>query len=41
MIVGDENWPFPVPIVKVGTSWFFDSKAGRQEILLRRIDATS
>ena len=37
MVVGDENWPFPVPIVKAGTSWFFDAKAGRQEILLRRI----
>ena len=37
MVVGDEEWPFPVPIVKAGTSWFFDAKAGRQEILLRRI----
>jgi hypothetical protein len=37
MVVGDEDWPFPVPIVKVGKSWFFDTKAGRQEILLRRI----
>lgn len=37
MIIGDEDWPFPVPIVKAGTSWFFDTKAGRQEILLRRI----
>jgi hypothetical protein len=35
--VGDDDWPFPVPIVKVGTKWFFDSKAGRQEILLRRV----
>jgi hypothetical protein len=37
MIVGDEDWPFPVPIVKAGTGWFFDTKAGRQEILVRRI----
>ena len=37
MLVGDENWPFPVPIVKAGTSWFFDPKAGEREILLRRI----
>jgi hypothetical protein len=37
MVVGDENWPFPVPIVKAGKSWFFDTKSGRQEILLRRI----
>ena len=37
MVIGDEDWPFPVPIVKVGTSWFFDTKSGRREILLRRI----
>lgn len=37
LIVGEEDWPFPVPIVKVGRSWFFDTKAGRQELLFRRI----
>jgi hypothetical protein len=37
MVVGDEDWPFPVPIVKAGKSWFFDAKVGRHEILLRRI----
>jgi hypothetical protein len=37
MVVGDEAWPFPVPIVKAGKSWFFDTKTGRREILLRRI----
>jgi len=37
MIVGEENWPFPVPIVKAGKGWFFDSRTGRREILLRRI----
>ena len=35
--IGEDNWPFAVPIVKVGPSWFFDSKAGRQELLYRRI----
>jgi hypothetical protein len=35
--IGEDDWPFPVPIVKVGTHWFFDSKAGRQELLYRRI----
>jgi len=35
--VGNEDWPFPVPIVKTGNSWSFDSKAGLNEILLRRI----
>lgn len=35
--VGPDNWPFPVPIVKRGGRWSFDAKAGRQEILYRRI----
>jgi hypothetical protein len=37
LIVGNEDWPLPIPIVKRGASWYFDSKAGRQEILFRRI----
>ena len=37
LIVGDENWPFPVPLVKVGNTWHFDPKTGRQELLYRRI----
>jgi Protein of unknown function (DUF2950) len=39
MLVGNEEWPFPVPIVKVGDKWHFDSAAGRQELLYRRIGA--
>jgi hypothetical protein len=39
LLVGDEDWPFPVPIVKKGDKWFFDAKAGRQELLYRRIGA--
>jgi len=37
LLVGDEDWPFPVPIVKLGAGWVFDAKAGRQELLYRRI----
>jgi Protein of unknown function (DUF2950) len=37
ILVGNEDWPFPVPIVKRSNRWFFDSNAGRQEILNRRI----
>ena len=37
IIVGDEDWPFPVPLVKKSGKWAFDSKAGRTEILYRRI----
>lgn len=39
LLVGNEEWPFPVPIVKSNQRWFFDSKAGRQELLYRRIGA--
>ena len=39
VIVGDEGWPFPVPLVKRNGKWKFDSKAGRTEILYRRIGA--
>jgi DUF2950 family protein len=37
LIVGNENWPFPVPIVKKAGKWSFDTKAGKQELLYRRI----
>jgi hypothetical protein len=37
LLVGNEDWPFPVPIVKVGDKWHFDAPAGRQELLYRRI----
>jgi Protein of unknown function (DUF2950) len=37
LIVGDEEWPLPIPLVKKNGKWYFDSKAGRQEILFRRI----
>jgi len=35
--VGNRDWPFPIPIVKESESWFFNTKAGKQEILNRRI----
>jgi Protein of unknown function (DUF2950) len=39
VLVGNEDWPFPVPLVKQGNEWSFDAKAGRQELLYRRIGA--
>ena len=39
LLVGNEDWPFPVPLVKLGDKWYFDAKAGRQELLYRRIGA--
>jgi Protein of unknown function (DUF2950) len=35
--VGDQDWPFPVPLVRTGGKWRFDSAAGRTEILAHRI----
>ena len=35
--VGNGDWPFPVPMVKKGESWVFDSMAGKEELLNRRI----
>ena len=37
LIIGDEQWPFPVPLVKTGNEWQFDSEAGKEEVLARRI----
>jgi hypothetical protein len=35
--LGNENWPFPIPLVKRNDQWFFDTEAGKEEILNRRI----
>jgi hypothetical protein len=35
--VGNEDWPLPIPIVKRDGKWYYDSKAGHQEVLFRRI----
>jgi hypothetical protein len=37
--VGNLDWPLPIPIVKREGKWYFDSKAGHDEILYRRIGA--
>ena len=34
---GADQWPFPVPIVRKGGVWFFDTAAGEDELLNRRI----
>ena len=39
LLVGNEDWPFPVPMIKNGNKWFFDANAGRQELLNRRVGA--
>lgn len=37
LLVGNSDWPFPVPIVRTANGWVFDAAAGREEILNRRI----
>jgi hypothetical protein len=37
LYIGNENWPFPIPISKKDDQWFFDTEAGREEILNRRV----
>lgn len=38
LVVGNDNWPFPVPLIRSKTGqWYFDSALGRTEILARRI----
>ena len=37
LTIGDDDWPFPVPLVKGPSGWSFDARAGRMEILYRRI----
>jgi hypothetical protein len=37
LVVGNEGWPFPVPVVKKQGSWRFDAAEGKQELLARRI----
>ncbi len=37
LIAGKGEWPLPIPIVKAGSAWRFDTVAGRREVLLRRI----
>ncbi len=37
--VGNDDWPLPIPLVKKEGKWSFDTKAGREEVLFRRIGA--
>jgi Protein of unknown function (DUF2950) len=39
LIVGDEDWPLPIPIVKTKGKWSFKASEGREEVLFRRIGA--
>lgn len=35
--IGKDDWPFPIPIVNSGSTWRFDTKAGKDELINRRV----
>lgn len=37
LIVGENDWPFPIPLIKQDQQWIFNTAAGKDEILNRRI----
>ena len=39
LAVGEDKWPFPIPLVSEGGKWFFDSPTGIDEIINRRVGA--
>ena len=37
LYIGAENWPTPIPLAHKGSAWYFDTPAGKEEILYRRV----
>jgi len=37
VVVGNEDWPFPIPLIKDARGWWFDTASGKDEVLARRI----
>jgi hypothetical protein len=37
LVIGKQDWPFPIPLVKKGDGWVFDADKGKEEVLNRRI----
>ena len=37
LVLGNQDWPFPIPLVRKDGTWRFDTAAGREEVLFRRI----
>jgi Protein of unknown function (DUF2950) len=37
LVIGNEAWPFPVPLMQAGQGWHFDAAAGKEEVISRRI----
>jgi hypothetical protein len=41
LLIGDEAWPVPIPIVRAGDQWRFATEEGKDEIVNRRIGGMS
>ena len=39
LLAGEDDWPFPAPLVKKSAGWVFDPLAGREELINRRVGA--
>jgi len=37
LYIGPHNWPWPIPLVNKSNAWYFDTEAGKEEIVYRRI----
>ena len=37
LLVGEDDWPFPAPIIRKGNGWIYDAVAGREELINRRV----
>jgi DUF2950 family protein len=37
LVIGAENWPFPIPLASENGAWHFDAKTGMEEVLFRQI----
>lgn len=37
LVIGNEKWPFPIPLMKRANGWQFDTAAGKEEVLARRV----
>jgi hypothetical protein len=35
--IGDQNWPMPIPLVRRSGAWAFDTAAGKEEVVNRRV----
>jgi hypothetical protein len=37
LVIGEERWPFPAPLVRTASEWRFDGEAAKEDVLVRRI----